>query len=82
LFSELLAWNAEQVGEFGDVFWRGLGLAVEEGCNGYFGAPEFVGNGFEVEAFDGFGVKEGFGGGGEAVDEGGLGFVFVSILLV
>jgi hypothetical protein len=82
LFSELLAGDAEQVGEFGDVFGRGLGLSVEECCDGYFGATEFLGDGFEVEAFDGFGVEEGFGGGGEAVDERGLWIVFISKIAV
>jgi hypothetical protein len=47
-------------------------LAVEEGCDSYFGASKFGGDGLEGEGFRGFGVEEGFGGDGEAVDEGGL----------
>jgi hypothetical protein len=36
LFCELVLGYAEEVGEFGDIFGRGCGLAVEERCDGYF----------------------------------------------
>jgi hypothetical protein len=72
LSCELVLGYTEEVREFGDVFGRSGGLAVEERCDGYFVAAEGGGDGFEGEGFGGFGVEEGFGGGGEAVDEGGL----------
>jgi hypothetical protein len=38
LLCELVFGYTEDVGEFADVFGRGGGLAVEECCDGYFGA--------------------------------------------
>jgi hypothetical protein len=60
------------VAQFGDVFWGSLCLAIEECRDGYFIATEFFSNRFKGERFNGFSVEEGFGGGGEAVNEGGL----------
>jgi len=72
LFCELRFRDAEEGGEFLDVFSGGLRLAVEESCDGDFGAAEFAGDGFEGQGFGGFGVEEGFGGGRKAVNEGCL----------
>ena len=72
MLSELGLWDAEDGGEFLDVFGGGLCLAVEQSCDGDLGAPEFGGDVLEGEGFRSLGVEEGFGGGGEAVDEGGL----------
>jgi hypothetical protein len=36
LFCELVLGYTEEVREFGDIFGRGGGLAVEERCDGYF----------------------------------------------
>ena len=44
-------------------------MSVEECCDGYFAAAEFLGDAFEREGFRGLGLEESLGGGGEAVDE-------------
>jgi hypothetical protein len=62
----------QDLGQLGYILGRGSGLSVEERGDSYFRAPEVRGNGFEGEALSGFGVKEGFGGGGEAGNEGCL----------
>lgn len=49
-----------------------MGLAVEECGDGDLGAAELLGDGFKGERFRGFGVEEGLGGGGKAINEGGL----------
>lgn len=53
--------DVEQGGQFLDVFGGGLGLAVEDGCGGYFIAADVLGDLFEAELFGGFGVEEGCG---------------------
>ena len=53
-------------------------MAVEERCDGNFGAPELLGDGFEGQGFGGFGIEEGLGGGGKPIDEGGLSIVSIS----
>jgi hypothetical protein len=39
--------DAEDGGEFRDVFWRGLRLSVEQRCNGDLGPAELLRDRFE-----------------------------------
>ena len=71
----------EKGGQIADVFGGRFGLAIEDSGGGYFGAVEVVGDLFEGELFDGFGVEEGCGCGGEGGVLGCLMRVSFSICL-
>jgi hypothetical protein len=49
--------NAEDFGEFFDVFGRRLCLAVENGGDGNLTPAKLIGNCFEVQPFVCFGLK-------------------------
>ncbi len=50
--------QVEQRCEFLDIFRGGLGLAVEERCYCDLAPAESLPDGFEGEAFGGFGLEE------------------------
>ena len=61
--------DVEELGEVLDVFWAGVGLAVEERCGCYLVTAEGFGDGFEGEVFGLFLGEEHGALGGEAGDE-------------
>lgn len=75
LLFENLGRDIEELGEFPDVFWGGLGLAVEEGCCGDFIAADVLGDLLEAELLLGLGFEEGGSGCWEVRVLGGLGLV-------
>lgn len=50
--------NFQEGSEIGDVLWRGLGLAVEDGCSCDFVATDVLGNLFETEFLSGLSLEE------------------------
>ena len=64
--------NVEEGCEILDVLGGCLGLAVEDGCCGYFIAADVLADLLETEFLGCFGFEEGFGGGGEVGVLGGL----------
>lgn len=57
--------NFQEGSEIGDVLWRSLCLAVEDGCGCDFVATDVLGDLFEAEFLGGLGLEEGRGCGGE-----------------
>jgi hypothetical protein len=69
LFGEDIMLDAENDRELLNIFWGSLSLAVEQGSDSDFRTAELLSDGFEGKGFGGFGVKKGFGGGRESVNE-------------
>lgn len=64
--------NAQDVRESGDIFRRGLGIAVEYCGNSDFVTAHLLAYLFESHILRGFGIEEGGRLDGETVPEGGL----------
>jgi hypothetical protein len=66
--------DAKDLGELFDILWRGLCLAIEESGDSNLTAAKLVGDGFKVQSFGCFRIKEGLRGSWEAVDKAGLSY--------
>ena len=72
LFSELPVVDAQDLGEFLNILWYSLGLAVENSCHSHLVAPELLRDIFEGHILGCFGFEKDMSLHREAVSEGAL----------
>ena len=54
-----IVWNPQQVGQVVDIFWRGLGLAIEDGSRGDLITTNVLADSLETQLLSSFGIEEG-----------------------